>query len=310
MKIAILNKYQFSVNRGAETFVFALADRLSVKHEVDILTKIDYLHLIKKKYDVIVPTNGREQVFLTKISSVLTGSKIVVSGQSGIGLDDRLNLYALPHVFVGLTSFQSKWAKKINPLVNIRTIPNGVDLNFFKPQKNKSLNSKIILAVGAFTKEKGHDLTIRAVSKIPGAELIIAGNTGEEYEQIRNLGNELLGKRFRVISTSHDKMPEIYKSASVFVYPTVPWESFGIAMLEAMAVGLPVVASNDPIRREIVGNAGLFINPRDVNEYSRSLIKALKTDWGNIPRKRAENFSWDLVAASYDELFEEITGKK
>ncbi len=76
MRIAILNKYQFKVNRGAETYVMELAKRLSVKHEVDILTKIN-LH---KKYDVVIPTNGRFQVFIVRMLTWITGAKMIVSG--------------------------------------------------------------------------------------------------------------------------------------------------------------------------------------------------------------------------------------
>lgn len=73
-----------------------------------------------------------------------------------------------------------------------------------------------------------------------------------------------------------------------------------------MATNLPVVVNDDPIRREIVGDAGILVGPTDVEEYSLSLRKALGTDWGDKPRKQAEKFDWDKIAVKYEELFENL----
>ena len=151
MEIAIINKYQNRVNRGAETYVSELSKRLSKNHHVDILTKINFF----KKYDLIIPTNGRLQVFIVRLLTWMTGAKMIVSGQSGVGLDDRLNLYAMPDIFVALSTKALNWAKRINPFVKSIYIPNGVDLNKFLPQ-GVTLRSQIktVLSVGAFTTEK------------------------------------------------------------------------------------------------------------------------------------------------------------
>ena len=304
MKILIINKYQNKVNRGAETFVTEFSKRLSKNHQVDVLTKINFL----EKYDLIIPTNGRLQVFLVRIITWLTGAKMIVSGQSGIGLDDRLNLYAFPDYFIGLSSFAVNWAKRINLFVKVIKIPNGVDLNTFKGVTLKGGRTiKTVLAVGAFTKEKRHDLTIKAVSKVDNCKLIIAGGGGELRQDIEILGNKILGEdRFVIIQTTNDKMPDVYAKADLLVFPTVPWESFGIVLVEAMASGLPVVATDDPIRREIVGDAGLFVDPSNTDAYTKTLEKALNTDWGNKPRKQAEKFSWDIIALQYEKLFKKI----
>ncbi len=301
MEIAIINKYQNKVNRGAETFVSELSKRLSKNHQVDILTKINFF----KKYDIVIPTNGRLQVFIVRILTWLTGSKMIVSGQSGVGLDDRLNLYAMPNVFVAISSYALYKSKKINPFVKSVYILNGVDLNTFKGQALKG--GRTILAVGAFTKEKRHDLIIKAVAKLKDTKLIIAGGGGELKQDIKTLGEKLLGKeRFEIIETTNDKMPEIYNKANLLVFPTVPWESFGIVLVEAMASGLPVVATDDPIRREIVGDAGLFVDPTDINKFANTIEKALNTAWGEKPRKQAEKFSWDKIALKYEKLFQKL----
>lgn len=308
MRIAFLNKYQNKVARGAETFVSELGKRLSKSHEVDIISDINYFDLLKKKYDVIIPTNGRLQAFIVRKITWITGGKMIISGQSGIGLDDRLNLYSFPNRFVGLTSFQSGWAKKVNPFVKVETIPNGVDLTRFKDNGSKVENEiKTVLAVGAFTKEKRHELTIDAVAKLNNVKLIIIGGGGDRKQEIENYGLRVLGKeRFETLSVPFEKMPGYYKHADVLAFPTVPWESFGITMVEAMASNLPVVATDDPIRREIVGNAGIFIDPENTEAYTEALRKALSISWGDKPRRQAEKFSWDIIAEKYEELFKEL----
>jgi len=305
MKIAILNIYQNTVNRGAETYVAEISKRLSINHKVDVISDINYLKILKANYDLIIPTNGRKQVFLIRFITWLTGAKMIVSGQSGIGWDDRLNLFAMPNVFIALSTKALDWAKRINPLVKSVYIPNGVDLNKFNYNSDRKNNvKKIILSVGAFTEQKRHNLVIDAVSKLKEVKLIIAGGGGNKKEDIKKLGEKLLGKnRFEIVETTNNKMPEVYQNSDVLTFPTVPWESFGIVLVEAMASGLPVVASDDPIRREIVGDAGLFVDPTNTDEYAKAIEKALNTDWGSKPRKQAEKFSWDIIAKKYEELF-------
>lgn len=304
MKIVFINIYQNKVYRGSETFVYELSRRLSKKYEVDVLTSLDLAKIWKKKYDVIIPTNGRIQAILVRLITWLYGGKMVISGQSGIGFDDRLNLYTFPDYFIALSDFQLRWAKKINPFVKIVKIPNGVDFKKFNKFKRERSGSKI-LSVGALERNKRHDLTIRAVAKIDNARLTIAGK-GSEEENLRNLGRRLIGERFDIVSFPHSEINKVYKDFDVFAFPTVPWESFGIVILEAMAAGLPVVANNDAIRREIVGEAGILVDPTDINEYAKALKTALEADWGNKPVNQAKKFDWDIIAGEYKQLLSTV----
>ena len=166
--------------------------------------------------------------------------------------------------------------------------------------------SRTILSVGAFTEQKRHELVIKAISKLKDVKLIIAGGGGDKKSEIEALGTRLLGNRFEIVETTNDKIPEIYNSADVFTLASKTYESFGIVLIEAMASGLPVVATDDPIRREIVGDAGLFVDPTNINEYAKALEKALDTKWGNKPRMQAEKFSWDKIAQEYEAMFQTL----
>ena len=71
-----------------------------------------------------------------------------------------------------------------------------------------------------------------------------------------------------------------------------------------MASGLGVVATDDALRREIVGNAGFFVKkPGDATEYSTQLAQALVKNFGQRPITQAKRFSWDIIARSYESAF-------
>jgi glycosyltransferase involved in cell wall biosynthesis len=336
MKLAFINIYQNLVDRGAETFVKEVSERLSKKHEVKIFSgeKIPPARwpilwrlfidpqgltvawftlklipkILKEKYDVVIPLNGGWQAAIVRIVAWLNGSKMVISGQSGVGWDDRNNLWCFPNTFAAISSFAKKWAKRANPFVKSVYIPNGVDTKKFKPEGGKieiDLKKPIILCVGALTKTKRIDLVIKAVSKIKDASLLIVGK-GDQEEKLQMLGTKLLGDRFRITSFPHEKMPEVYRAGDIFTLVSEPYYSFENVLVEAMATNIPVVANNDPIRREIVGKAGILVNPKNIEEYSVALQEALTKNWGDMPREQAKKFDWDKIAEEYKELINNL----
>ena len=336
MKIAFLNVYQNKVERGAEVYVSELAKRLKKNNRVDIyssdkrfpkrwpiiwrvyldpqgiLTALFTLSLITKlwreKYDIITPLNGGWQPAIIRILTWVHGGKLIISGQSGKGWDDKNNLWCFPDTFVALTKNSAEWAKNVNPFVRIKNIPNGVNIKqFMNKDKNlfKQMQKPVILTVGALEEEKRQSLLIKAMSNLKKGSLVIIGK-GTKEKQLKNIGKKLLGDRFLLASYPHSKMPDVYNSADLFTYPTSPSESFGIVLIEAMAANLPIVATDDPIRREIVDNAGLFVDTENSNEYSTMLNKALNKKWGDKPLKQAENYSWDDIALRYEKLFSDL----
>lgn len=307
MKIAFLNKTYGKIYRGGETFVGELGTALSkLGHDVKIVKSVWKI----KDADVVVSVDGRGQTILAKVWCLVHGKKLVISGQSGLGADDKLNLLAFPDVFLGLTAYQTSWAKKFNRFVNLTTIPNGVNLSKFKPVGTRikiDLPKPVILVVSALTKEKRIDLAIKAVSKLEYGSLLIVGK-GDEEENLQKLGKELLPDRFKIIALPYEKMPEAYRAVDLMIFSTVPWESFGIVMLEAMATNLPVVVSDDPIRKEIIGDAGFTVNVENTIEFAQKIKEALKINWGDKPIEQAKKFSWDKIAEKYDQLFRNLTG--
>lgn len=337
MKVAFFNFTQNTVQRGAETYVSELSERLKENFEVTVFSDKNKLirrlpliwrlyidpqgiqillftldqikDVFRERYDFVIPLNGGWQVVLLRFVTWIYGGKMIISGQSGKGWDDRNNLLIFPDAFVSISSALKNWAKKVNPAVRIEYIPNGADLNRFKPSGEKvnfDLPKPIILCVGALTHEKRMHLAIEAVSKLSRGSLVIIGD-GPLKDELIQMGEKLLDKRFLLVKASYNDLPKYYRGADLFTLPSPSYRSFEIVITEAMATGLPVIVNDDPIRREIVGDAGIFVNPENIKEYVKGLEKALGTRWGDSPRKQAEKFSWDFVAKEYEKLFKELT---
>lgn len=311
-KIAFLCQGYASVNRGVETYVKELSQRLQKNFEVTILAGQDSSNLskiIRGKFDLVIATNGRSQALKASWGRLVGRYRLLISGQAGIGRDDLWNIVVCtPDVYVALTDYELNWAKKWAWRTKLAKIPNGVDLAKFSSQGKKiniDLPRPIILSVGALEWYKHHELAIKAVSKLQTGSLLIVGK-GSQLERLTKLGNEKLPGRFKIMSTSFDKIPNIYRSADLFTLPSWDREAFGIVYVEAMASGLPVVAPGDSPRREIIGRAGILVDVYDVEKYASALEAALNKDWQDLPRKQAEKFSWDNIADEYKKLIEEI----
>ena len=114
-----------------------------------------------------------------------------------------------------------------------------------------------------------------------------------------------LENRFEIKSVSYNEIKIYYSKCDVFSLPSLN-EPFGIAYLEALASNKPIVAPDDKNRREIIGNAGIYCDVTNSQEYAKALVNAINVRWNDIPRKRAELFNWDKIALKYVEVIESL----
>lgn len=312
MKIVFLSRHQNTIERGAEVFIKELVKRLAKDIQADIFagSKADSLReVLKGKYDVVIPVNGRWQALKMSLGRLVGGYKIMITGHSGRGWDDILNIVlAKPDVFVALSDYLTHWAKKWAWGSRVIKINNGIDGDKFSPIGEKmeiDLPRPIILSVGALVWYKHHKKVIEAVSKMETGSVLIVGE-GPLKNQLKSLGDKLLKGRFMIKSLSNEEMPKIYRSCDLFTLPSWDREAFGIVYLEALASGLGVVAPNDQSRKEIMGDAGILIDTNDSNLYAESLKKALTINWKDKSRKQSEKFSWDKIARQYDEVLRSL----
>lgn len=329
MKIAILSFYSGLVSRGVETFVTELSDRVKDKVNLQVFhadklpvpgNKLSYLFLdppslmikqftgetLKKLEadppDIIMALNNGWMSLLTKQFCHRRQTKLVLAGFSGIGWDDKVNLRLKPDCFVACTRWQAEWAKRINPRARVETINIGVNTGRFRPEGKKynhGLPAPVVLVVAGPQKFKRVNLAIEAVSRLPEASLLVVG---EQRPEIIQLGAKLLGRRFKNIQIDYAHLDSVYRSVQVFTLPSGASEAYGISILEAMASGLPVVVNDDPIRKELVGDAGILVDPTDLNSYTDGLKTALSLG-GKNSRGQALKFSWNQISRQYLDLW-------
>jgi glycosyltransferase involved in cell wall biosynthesis len=201
---------------------------------------------------------------------------------------------------------------------NIHVIPNGVDFYDIQSiQTTDKLKHPAILVVGGLVKIKGMDVLLNAIpiiiKKTPDLHIYIAGS-GSEESKLKKLVNKLNIENYVDFLgfLSGEKKYTYYKSADIYVQPS-RYETFGIAILEAMACGKTVVASNVGGIPFLVidGETGLLFengNVRDLAEKILNLLndKELREKMGKAGKKRAEEFTWDKIAKQTVEVYKEI----
>ena len=191
-------------------------------------------------------------------------------------------------------------------------IPNGVDCERFKPGPNERelfglrADRLIVLMVSALIPTKRVELGVDAVSRIPDAHLVVAGN-GPLRQTLEKAAAQLLPGRFTLLSVAPEQMPTLYRSADVFLHLSKE-EAFGNVYLEAMASGLPVIAPNSPRVRWIVGNDEFLVGSDDPSAIAAKIISANNAPL-SIQQERimkAASFSWPNIGRMYRAFLEDI----
>ncbi len=191
-------------------------------------------------------------------------------------------------------------------------IPNGVDLDHFSPGVSpidEFCDGKMnILFVGRLEKRKGLSYLLEAYKQIkqeiPNSRLIIVGpgtRLRKKYEKwvVRNGLNDVVFVGY----VSYDELPRYYQTADIVCSPATGRESFGIVLLEAMAVGKPIVASNIDGYASLVthGVDGLLVPPKNKEMLAQALIslmtnQSLRQQMGAGGRLEAQGYGWEQIA--------------
>lgn len=181
-------------------------------------------------------------------------------------------------------------------------IPNGCDVTAIAARAKLSRENhpatsiKVIGMVARLNKIKDHETLIRAFAivhqKFPNTRLWLVGD-GEEKDRLQNLTNQLDLQQSVTFWGDRTDIPELLGQMDVYAFSTTEDEGFGIALAEAMAASLPVVASDVPACREVLGNgeAGVLVPPRKPTTLAQALEKFVpsleeKTYWGQRAYKR------------------------
>ncbi|WP_324718116.1 glycosyltransferase family 1 protein [Carboxydochorda subterranea] len=202
----------------------------------------------------------------------------------------------------------------------IEVIPNGVDARF-RPQPPEAVETvrralrlpeRYVLYVGSLEPRKNLRVLLdawrQASSRLADVWLVIAGGT---YRAFRNPGfREFPPRTLLVGHVGDDNLPGLYSGAVCFVYPSL-YEGFGLPVLEAMACGVPVIASDIPALREVAGDAALLVPPIDARTLATTVVSLAgsaerRAELAERGLRRSRDYSWQGSAESTWQVLEEL----
>jgi glycosyltransferase involved in cell wall biosynthesis len=209
----------------------------------------------------------------------------------------------------------------------ITVVPSGVDVEQFSPDGPvaERTDRPRVLCIGRLVPRKGFDTVIRALAAVPDAELVIAGGpaadqlSGDpEARRLRRLAERFgVADRVQLIgAVPRPDMPALLRSADLVV--CTPWyEPFGIVPLEAMACGVPVVASavGGFLDTVVDGATGTLVPPRRPDRLAAAMRKLLaepfwREAYGTAGVDRARSrYSWDRIAAGTLAVYQDVLGQ-
>ncbi len=209
----------------------------------------------------------------------------------------------------------------------IRIIPLGLNPVFRPipaPQKEPlralGLEGDFILAVGSVEPRKNLVRLLEAFSMLKDRhgiqhKLAIVGPEGWMQDEVRrNVTNRRLSDHVVFTGFVTDEILNLlYNAAGLLVYPSL-YEGFGMPPLEAMAAGCPVAVSRVSSLPEVVGDAGVYLEPLDAGDIARAILQILnspdlRSRLVDSGRRRSKEFSWQKTAAATLGVYRELCGK-
>jgi glycosyltransferase involved in cell wall biosynthesis len=211
------------------------------------------------------------------------------------------------------------------PLEKLAIIPEGVDNGFSTGEttiplaeirERYGLNSQFILSVGARRPHKNFNRLIQAYSRISNEyphNLILVGSYDTRFPDgiKQELDQNDLNGRVKLLDwVPESDLPGIYQLADFVVLPSL-LEGFGLPALESMACGTPVIAADNSSFPEVIGNAGILVDPFQVNQIEdamRRLLnqKEVRERLTRLGLERAGEFSWDKAAQMTLDTYREV----
>lgn len=196
---------------------------------------------------------------------------------------------------------------------DVVVVPNGLSSEFFFEGEKRALRAPYFLYVGNHRPHKNLDRLIKAFSIFRNRQKCILALTGNENDALRTLAKELgIVDDLVFIGTPNNvELAEFYRGAVGTVYISL-YEGFGLPLIESMACGTPIIASNIGAVSETAGDDALLVNPFDVDEIAeafRTIFEQNETYWDFVERglKRSQTFSWDQSFRNLTSVLTELS---
>ena len=208
-----------------------------------------------------------------------------------------------------------------------RIIPNGIDFPRFNtrypPLEQLADGRPTVLFVGRLEKRKGLKFLLRAWPKVlerqPNARLVVVGR-GRPLEGYRRFAARQGWSPSDVVFAGYvaaEDLPRYYQACDVFCAPNTGQESFGIVLLEAMAAGAPIVASDIPGYRDVVsdGEQGLLVEPKNPGAIADAVLRLLanpelRANMRRVGQEKARAYDWPRVATEVLDYYFEVLARR
>ncbi|MFH0868748.1 MAG: glycosyltransferase family 4 protein [archaeon] len=297
-----------------------------------------FLHLLKERYDIIHVHSFRQFYNLAlliaklrKVPSVITThwpeypesvrNKIlnlaVKLFDSTIG---KWILNSADKVIVQ-TEAEKSWLLerfRVSPK-KIEIVPPGFRSIYLKKtdpkkfRKRYNINEKnMVLCIGRMHRSKGFDKVVKIASSFSDTKFVFIGHDSGFKNELENLaeGLKVSDKILFAGAVSDEEKLDALAACDVLVMPS-DYEAFGIALLEAMAQGKPVIAANAGGMPDVVGNCGFVFDKNnlwDLKEKLRKLLlnKKLREKLGKLARNKAEDFTWENQVEKIGKVYKNL----
>lgn len=218
------------------------------------------------------------------------------------------------HVYTAVSASAAEYVKTMTDEA-IEIVPNGIDLNIYKkPENVKKSNKKTIFYVGRLEKRKGVKYLVEAYAKLrenrQDVKLVIAGK-GVKRKSLEKYVDmyEIPDVEFLGYITDEEKI-RLLAGADVFCSPATYGESFGIVLLEAMALGIPTVAGNNQGYASVMTETGRIslVDPQSTDDFAMRLDLMLydqniRKIWQEWAKNRVKTYSFDKITNAYENVY-------
>lgn len=312
------------------------AGLLRHKYDVGVLPRLARL-LRRRRIDALVTVGAGDKMFWGRLAACWERVPVVLCAIHSTGWPDavgRLNraLTPITDAFIAVAEAHGRYlVEQIGfPAGKVRVIPNGIDVHHFRPlphcrgavrgQLGIAPHAPVCGIVAALRPEKNHLLFLRAASlaqrQMPEAEFLVVGD-GPERQRLEEAAREAgLGERVRFLGCRRD-VPELLSAVDIFSL-TSDNEASPVSVLEAMACGLPVVATRVGSLEETVvpENTGFLVPPGDAEAMAARWLDLFRHPerarrMGVQARQRVTaGWSIQQTVAGYERLIEEVYQRK
>ena len=205
--------------------------------------------------------------------------------------------------------------RKYHILENITIIPNGINKEFFIDKRITSSRYTNLLFVGRLSIEKNVSKLVEAVSLLESRVVLDIVGDGEKRKEIEKL---ILDKKLKNVILHGKKIGKdlikFYKNADIFLLAS-DYEGLPLVLLEAMASGTPIIASDVIGIRELVGKTGILVNPSTPENFARTIDnliedKILINTLSKRGRKKAKNYDWKKIVEKFEDVYQSVKEAK